>query len=539
MTDIEIAEKAKLENIVDIAHKLGLNNEQIICYGNNMAKINKSTIPRKDNKLVLVSSMSPTPSGNGKTTISIGLADALSRLGKSTSLALREPSLGPVFGLKGGATGGGYSQVVPMAEINLHFTGDFHAITSANNLLCSAIDNSIYFDNPLGIDPSRIVFHRCEDINDRALRNCSTNDGKTENKTSFQITAASEIMAVLSLAKDLSDLKRRLGNIIVAYTFESLPVFAKDLKVVDAMTILLKNALLPNLVQTLEGTPAIIHAGPFANIAHGCNSVIATNLSCGLSEYTITEAGFGADLGAEKFLDIKCKSATLNPNAVVIVATIPALEYHGQNSQTQLVSGFENLKHHINTITQQFGLPVVVAINRFPTDTDEKLKELGSLLEKINTPYAVCECYKKGGEGAIELAKQVINLCQTTPKLKNIYEKTDSIEEKLHKIVTKVYGGKGVKLTPSALEDIRKINTLGLSHLPIVIAKTQYSLSDDPKLIGTPKDFEITISSLEPKGGSEFIVAIAGKTLLMPGLPRVPAYENMSISDNGIIRGLF
>lgn len=549
LTDIEIAESIKLKNINKIAKKLKIKKSNLITFGNFKAKTTHPIKPRNDSKVVLVTAISPSSAGIGKTTVSIGLADALNKLNQSVCLALREPSLGPVFGIKGGATGGGFSQVVPMADINLHFTGDFHAVTSANNLLCSMIDNHIFHGNELDIDENRIMFHRCMDINDRALRDILINKtSKTDyHSETFTITSACEIMAIMCLSKDIDDLKKRLGNILIAFNKSGNAIFARDLKIVDAMTILLKGALLPNLVQTLEGTPAIIHMGPFANIAHGCNSLIATNLSRTLAQYTITEAGFGADLGAEKFFDIKCRIGNIKPNAVVLVATIQALKLQGgmdkndlkKTSVSATKKGLENLFRHISIIKDTFKLPIVVAINKHSCDTSKELEVVTQALNNKNIPYALNDSWASGGKGAISLAKEVINLCKEDNDFEFCYDLNDTITSKITSIVTKVYGGKDVKFSNQAKDKLKLIKSLGIENYPVIIAKTQYSLSDNPALIGAPKEFTVNITDLEIRSGAGFIVAIADKMMLMPGLSKVPAGTNMTISSEGIIKGLF
>ncbi|MBR1984421.1 MAG: formate--tetrahydrofolate ligase, partial [Clostridia bacterium] len=493
----------------------------------------------------------PTSAGEGKTTVSIGLGDGLSKINKNVCLALREPSLGPVFGVKGGATGGGYSQVVPMEDINLHFTGDFHAITAANNLLSSFIDNHIYQGNLLNIDPNRIVFNRCLDLNDRALRQVNVSMGEkngVERLDRFNITAASEIMAILCLSLDLEDLKTKLGNILVAYTVSGEPVFARQLEAHNAMAILLKDAIKPNLVQTLIGTPAFVHGGPFANIAHGCNTIIATKLAMTYSDYTITEAGFGADLGAEKFLDTKCRIANLKPNAVVVVATVKALKLHGGAEKTvlqqedlkALKQGLPNLIKHVNNIKNVYKLPVVVAINQYTTDTDKEISLIKEEIEKLGTKAIISNVWGKGGDGAIELAKEVVELCeQDNSKFAFSYNLEDSIEKKINDVATKIYGASKVNFSEEAKKTIQEINDLGFNKFPVIIAKTQYSLSDNAKLLGAPKDFEIDIKELQIRSGAGFIVAIAGSMLLMPGLPKVPAGAKMEIDGKANIKGLF
>lgn len=549
MTDIEIAESIKPKKIKDIAKELGIKSSELINYGQYKAKVDKKIKPREDSKLVLVTAINPTSAGIGKTTVSIGIADAMHSMGDSVCLALREPSLGPVFGMKGGATGGGRSQVIPMADINLHFNGDFHAITSANNLLCSMIDNHIFQGNALNIDENKIFFHRCLDLNDRALRSVEVGRTKIESprEDSFSITSASEMMAIMCLSSDLKDLKRRLGNILVALNKKDKPIYAKDLHIADAMAILLKDALLPNLVQTLEGTPALIHLGPFANIAHGCNSIIATRTSMSLAKYTITEAGFGTDLGGEKFLDVKCRVAGLKPNAVVLVATIQALKLHGgaeEDLKTEnldaVKKGIENLKRHISIIRNVYKLPLVVTLNKYTSDTSNEISYVTDVLDKMNVEYAINDAWTLGSSGAIELANKIKKLCEEdNSQFEFAYKLEDSIEKKINDIATKVYGAKGVVLTDLAQEKIKEIQKLHLESLPIVIAKTQYSLSDDKKLIGAPTDFDITIRDIEIRAGAEFLVAIAGDIMLMPGLGKNPAGTNMKITNSGKISGLF
>lgn len=550
MTDIEIAESIKPQKIRKIAKNLGLKNSQLITYGDYKAKVNIKPNIRSDSKLILVTAINPTSAGIGKTTVSIGIADALNSMGDSVCLALREPSLGPVFGIKGGATGGGHSQVIPMADINLHFNGDFHAITSANNLLCSMIDNHIFQGNELNIDENKIFFHRCLDLNDRALRRVTV--GNTKNETpredSFSITAASEIMAIMCLSTSLTDLKKRLGNILVALNKKGKPVFAKDLHIQDAMAILLKDAMLPNLVQTLEGTPALVHLGPFANIAHGCNSIVATRTSMSLAKYTITEAGFGADLGAEKFFDVKCRIADLNPNAVVLVATIQALKLHGGANASNLKEeniaaveqGMGNLLRHIDIIRNVYKLPLVVTLNKYTTDTDKEVSTVLNKLSKLGVKYAINDAWTLGASGAIDLANKVKELCQEdNSSFEFAYNLESSVENKIADIAHQVYGAKDIILTDLAKEKIVEIEKLHMNNLPVVIAKTQYSLSDDKKLIGAPTNFNITIRDIEIRSGAGFLVAIAGDIMLMPGLGKIPAGTNMKITNNGKISGLF
>ncbi len=549
MTDIEISSKVKGKKIQEVAKYLGIQESDIECYGSNKAKIKNLSVNPKS-KLILVTAINPTSLGEGKTTVSIGLADAFNMLNKKVCLSLREPSLGPVFGLKGGATGGGYSQVIPMEDINLHFTGDFHAITSANNLLASFIDNHIYQGNSLKINPEKIVFNRCLDLNDRALRQvkvaCGEKNG-VERDEKFNITAASEIMAILCLSSSLDDLKRRLGNILVAYDINDNPVFARDLKAENAMTILLKDAIKPNLVQTLYGTPAIIHGGPFANIAHGCSSILATKIAMTYADYTITEAGFGADLGAQKFFDTKCRIAGLTPDAVVLVATVRALKLHGgmdKNDLTKknlsyLKKGMANLYKHIENIKDVYILPVVVAINRFDSDSDEEVDFIKKDLEAHRIKVQETTTWKNGAKGGVALAKEVINMCDNAfSAFEYSYDVNEKIDDKIRKIASKIYGAKEVLFSGKSLIQIREIEKLNRANLPVIIAKTQYSLSDNPKLIGRPEEFVIKIRDIELRNGAEFIVAVAGNMLLMPGLPRIPAGENMII-ENGKISGLF
>ncbi len=541
MTDIEIAQNTKLKEISVIAKKLGLKKAQLLSYGPYKAKILGEFEPKKESRLILVTAINPTKFGEGKTTLAIGLADALARRGKKVCLALREPSMGPVFGIKGGAAGGGYSQIAPMEEINLHFTGDFHAITSANNLLCALIDNHIFQGNELKIE--KVFFKRCLDLNDRALREITLH-GKHERDDGFVITAASEIMAIMCLAENLEDLKRRLGNIVVGVSAEGKLVKAKDLHAQEAMAILLKDALKPNLVQTLEGTPAIVHCGPFANIAHGCNSVRATKTALSLADYVVTEAGFGADLGGEKFLDFKCREAGLKVDCVVLACTIRALKLHGEMSSenleeenlTCLKKGVENLEKHIDTIKNVFHLPCVVALNKFACDTENEVALLKKLLKGnlIET-----DVWAKGGKGGLTLADEVIKTCQKKSKQTFAYSLNDTIEEKIKKIATKVYGGKGVKFSLKAKKAIEFAQKHGYGKLPVIIAKTQYSLSSDEKLLGAPKDFVLNVEDVEIRGGAEFLVAICGKTLLMPALSKNPAALNMKIDKNEKISGLF
>ncbi len=527
------------EKIIAIANKIGLEEKNIEFYGNYKAKIKLEKMEPKG-KLILVSAMSPTKYGEGKTTISIGLADGMRKLGFNAVLALREPSLGPVFGVKGGATGGGMASLIPSDDINLHFTGDFHAITSANNLLCALIDNHIYHGNPLNIDKDKILFNRCMDMNDRALREITISQEKLKNnverKDSFIITAASEIMAILCLAKDLEDLKQRLGNILVAFSKDGKPILAKDLKAQDAMAILLKDAIKPNLVQSLEGTPAIVHGGPFANIAHGCNSVLATNYALTLGDYVITEAGFGGDLGGEKFIDLKCRLNQLNPSVVVIVATIKAIKTHSNNGG--LNGGLENLRKHIENFRQIFNKETIVAINKFDGDSEADLEKVKNFCESLNCPVEVASPYLEGGAGCIELAKKVKELCdkKNTP-LNFAYALNETIEEKILSLAKNIYGACDVSYSSLAKEKIRQFEKLA-KDLPICIAKTQYSLSDDEKLLGVPQNFTLHVRDIELKNGAGFLVVIAGKISLMPGLPLVPNSENMTIDKNGNIKNL-
>ena len=551
MIDLEIAKQANLKNILDIAKDLGLKEDYVELYGNFKAKINinSNKISNKKGKLILVTAISPTPMGEGKTTVSIGLADALRLIGKKSILALREPSIGPVFGIKGGATGGGYAQIAPMEDINLHFTGDFHAIETANNLLASCIDNHIYSGNEL--DFKEICFKRCIDLNDRALRKIEINLSKEKNviprMDGFDITAASEIMAIFCLAKDIDDLRKRLENIIVGYNSKNRPIYAKNLNIIGALLVVLKDAIKPNLVQTLENTPAIVHGGPFANIAHGCNSVIATNLAMNLGDYIITEAGFGSDLGAEKFFDIKCRNENLNPNCVVCVATIRGLKYHGgqkisdieKEDISSLEIGLKNLYKHIYNLKNEFKQNVIVAINKFPTDTDKELEFLRNNLEKNNILVNFVDVWKKGGKGAIELAKNVEKSCNISSSLNYIYDLEDSLEDKIEKVCKKIYGADGTIYSREALDEIDKLKLNSLDKLPICIAKTQYSFSDNPKELNICKNFKINIKNIEIKNGAGFIVIKTGKIYSMPGLPKKPAAEIIDLDENGNIIGLY
>lgn len=541
-------------NIERIAKEIGIDKKFLEPYGNYKAKIDLNILNdlnRKNGKLILVTAINPTPAGEGKTTTTIGLADSLKKLGKKTVVALREPSLGPVFGIKGGAAGGGYAQVVPMEDINLHFTGDFHAIGAANNLLAAMIDNHIFQGNSLNIDPSKITWKRCVDMNDRQLRFVEDGLGGGKNgvprKDGFDITVASEIMAVFCLASSLEDLKERLSRLIIGYTFDNKPVTAGDLKAQGAMAALLKDALKPNLVQTLEHTPAIVHGGPFANIAHGCNSVIATKMAMKLGDYTVTEAGFGADLGAEKFLDIKCRLAGLKPDAVVIVATVRALKMHGGMSKEDLnienldalEKGIPNLLRHVSNIKNVYHLPSVVAINKFPTDTQSEIDLIINKCKELGVNVVLSDVWANGSEGGLSLAKEVVKLCDEPNNFEFSYELQDTIENKISTIVKRIYGGKGAKFLPEALDDIKRITDLGFGNLPICIAKTQYSFSDDLTKLGAPTDFEITIKEVRISAGAGFIVALTGSILTMPGLPKVPAAERIDVLPNGKIIGLF
>lgn len=554
MKDIEIARSVKLDKITDIANRIGIMENEIEQYGNYKAKLDNEAIAnrlreKKDGKLILVTSINPTPLGEGKTTIAIGLADGLRKIGKKSILALREPSLGPVFGIKGGATGGGYSQVAPMEDINLHFNGDIHAITSANNLLSALIDNHIYYGNELQFD--KVIWKRCVDLNDRQLRKIETGLSGEKNivprEDGFDISVASEIMAILCLAIDIKDLKRRIGNIMVGYNKNGKPITAKDLHAEGSLTVLLKDAIKPNLVQTLEHTPALIHGGPFANIAHGCNSVIATKTAMKLGEYIVTEAGFGSDLGAEKFLDIKCRKAEIKPDAVVCVATIRALKYHGGQPKEEveienleaLKNGIKNLNKHIENLKEKFGLNTIVAINKFPTDTANEIELLKSELEKQGVNISLAENHQKGGDGIIDLANKVVELAEQEENFKYIYDNEDSIETKIEKVAKNIYGASGVEYSEKAIEEMKKIDQMGYSKYPVCIAKTQYSFSDDPKNLECKEEFKIHVNEIQLKAGAEFIVAITGKIMTMPGLPRVPAAENIDIDENGNIIGIF
>ena len=554
-TDVQIAQEAKMEPIVEVGKRLGLEEKDLYLYGNYKAKLDLGLLEKfkdkKDGKLILVTAINPTPAGEGKTTVNVGLSMGLNRIGKSAISALREPSLGPSFGIKGGAAGGGYSQVVPMEDINMHFTGDFHAITTANNLISALLDNHLQQGNELGIDPRRILWKRVLDMNDRALRNIVVGLGGRPNgvprEDGFDITVASEIMAILCLSTSLEDLKERVGNILIAYTYDKKPVYAKDIKAQGAVALVMKDAINPNLVQTLENTPAILHGGPFANIAHGCNSVVATKLAMKLADYTVTEAGFGGDLGAEKFFDIKCRLGGITPDCTVIVATVRALKHHGGCTKDQLgeenlealEKGFSNLERHIQNM-HKFGIPCLVAINRFPTDTEKELELLDKLTKDSGTEAVLAEVWAKGGEGAEDLAKAVVKKIEDNENnFHFLYEEDMTIEQKIEKIVTDIYGGTGVEFTTKAKNKLKEIKELGLEHYPVCMAKTQYSFSDDPKLLGAPSDFHITVRDLRISRGAGFIVALTGDIMTMPGLPKVPAANNIDVLESGEIVGLF
>ncbi|MDD5931399.1 MAG: formate--tetrahydrofolate ligase [Oscillospiraceae bacterium] len=554
LTDIEIAQSCTMQPITQVAKTAGVDEAYLELYGRYKAKVDYKLLKentRPDGKLILVTAINPTPAGEGKTTTTVGLADGLRKLGKNVMVALREPSLGPVFGVKGGAAGGGYAQVVPMEDINLHFTGDFHAIGAANNLLAAMLDNHIQQGNSLGIDVKKIVWKRCVDMNDRQLRNVVDGLGGrmqgVPREDGFDITVASEVMAVLCLASSITDLKERLGRMVVAYTYDGAPVTAHDLKAEGAMAALLKDALKPNLVQTLEGTPAFIHGGPFANIAHGCNSVMATRMALRLGDYAVTEAGFGADLGAEKFLDIKCRLAGLTPSAVVVVATVRALKNHGgvpkaelnQENLEALEKGLPNLLQHVENITQVYGLPCVVAINAFPTDTAAELKLVEDKCRALGVNVALSEVWAKGGEGGKALAQEVLRLCEQPNHFRFAYDAEDSIEKKLNDIAVKVYHADGVALTPGARKQLKELEALGFGKLPICMAKTQYSFSDDAALLGAPRGFTITVRNLKVSAGAGFLVALTGDIMTMPGLPKVPAAERIDVDEDGRITGLF
>ncbi len=554
-TDIEIAQACEKEKITAVAERAGIPEEYLELYGNYKAKIDyrylKDHVDKPDGKLILVTAITPTPAGEGKTTTSVGLTDGLRKIGKNAMVALREPSLGPVFGVKGGAAGGGYAQVVPMEDINLHFTGDFHAIGAANNLLAAMLDNHIQQGNALGIDPKQITWKRAVDMNDRQLRHIVDGLGGrmqgVPREDGFEITVASEVMAVLCLASDITDLKQRLARIIVGYTYDGKPVTAHDLKAEGAMAALLKDALKPNLVQTLEGTPAFIHGGPFANIAHGCNSITATRMALKCADYVVTEAGFAADLGAEKFIDIKCRMAGIQPSAVVIVATVRALKYHGGVPKAQLnnenlkalEAGLPNLLQHVSNIKNVFGLPCVVAINAFPTDTKAELDMVEAKCKELGVNVALSEVWAKGGEGGKALATEVVRLCEQPNDFHQSYELESSIMDKLTAICTKVYHADGVQLVGNAVKQIKQLEELGFGNLPICMAKTQYSFSDDPSLLGAPTGFTVTVRNLKVCAGAGFIVALTGDIMTMPGLPKVPAAERIDVDENGVITGLF
>jgi len=555
LTDIEIAQQAEMKNIKEVAKKLDISEDDLDLYGKYKAKLSDELIASVQNnpngKLILVTAINPTPAGEGKTTVTVGLGQAMGRLGKKAVIALREPSLGPCFGIKGGAAGGGYAQVVPMEDLNLHFTGDFHAITSANNLLAAMLDNHIHQGNELQIDVNRIVFKRCLDMNDRALRNIVVGLGKkmdgVPREDGFVITVASEIMAILCLAADFKDLQERLGRIIVAYNYKNEPVTAKDLKAVGAMAALLKDAMKPNLIQTLEHTPAIVHGGPFANIAHGCNSVIATKTALKLADYVITEAGFGADLGAEKFFDIKCRMNHLKPDAVVIVATVKALKYNGGVPKSELSSenlealkkGIVNLEKHIENI-QKYKVPVIVTLNRFVTDTQAELDYVKEFCEVRDCDFALANVWEKGGEGGIELANAVLNTLETKEShFEVLYKDELSIKDKIRTVATEIYGAKDVTYSPEAEKAIAKIEEMGFGNFPVCMAKNQYSLSDDPTKLGRPEGFDVNIREVYVSAGAGFVVAITGTIMTMPGLPKVPAAERISVDDGGVIGGLF
>ena len=554
LSDIEIAQATEMKPITEIAKVAGVDEKYIEQYGKYKAKVDYALLnesERKDGKLILVTAITPTPAGEGKTTTTIGLADGLRRIGKNVAVALREPSLGPVFGVKGGAAGGGYAQVVPMEDINLHFTGDFHAIGAANNLLAAMLDNHIYQGNKLGIDPRRITWKRCVDMNDRQLRFVVDGIGGRVNGTpredGFDITVASEIMAVFCLANSIDDLKARLSRIVVAYTYDEKPVTAGDLNAVGAMAALLKDALKPNLVQTLEGTPAFVHGGPFANIAHGCNSVIATKMAMKLGDYAVTEAGFGADLGAEKFLDIKCRYAGLNPDAVVVVATVRALKMHGGMPKTALgeenlvalEAGIPNLLRHVSNIKNVYKLPCVVAVNRFPTDTDAEINLVIEKCKTLGVNVVLSTVWAEGGKGGMALAEEVVRLCEEKNDFTFSYELDNTIEKKIEAIVTRVYGGDGVIFAPAAKKEIDKLTSLGFDKLPVCMAKTQYSFSDDMTKLGAPEGFTVTVRQVKVSAGAGFIVALTGDIMTMPGLPKVPAAEKIDVDANGKISGLF
>ena len=554
-SDIEIAQESKPLHIREIGKKLGLSEDDLELYGKYKAKIDYNLLKThkrdKKAKLILTTAINPTPAGEGKTTTTIGVADGLQKIGKNTIVTLREPSLGPVFGIKGGAAGGGYAQVIPMEDINLHFTGDFHAIGAANNLLAAMIDNHIHQGNKLNIDPRTITWRRCVDMNDRQLRNIVCGMGRKVDgivrEDGFDITVASEVMAAFCLANDISDLKEKLGNIIIGYTYENTPVRAKELNASGAMAALLKDALKPNLVQTLEGTPAIVHGGPFANIAHGCNSVIATKIGMNFADYVVTEGGFGADLGAEKFLDIKCRMADIKPDAVIIVVTVRALKYNGgvdkanlnETNLKALEAGLPNLLKHVENITGVFKLPAVVAINEFPTDTEEEINLIKEKCNDLGVNVVLSQVWAKGGEGGVELAKEVVRLCEEENNFQYAYPLESTIKEKINAIATKIYGADGVDFTKEAEKEIANLEKLGYSNLPICMAKTQYSLTDDPSKLGRPTNFRITVRKINISAGAGFIIALTGDIMKMPGLPKLPAAERIDVDENGVISGLF
>ena len=554
-SDIEIAQEAKPLHIREIGKKLGLNEDELEFYGKYKAKIDYNLLKihkkNKKAKLILTTAINPTPAGEGKTTTTIGLADGLQKIGKKSIVALREPSLGPVFGIKGGAAGGGYAQVIPMEDINLHFTGDFHAIGAANNLLAAMIDNHIHQGNKLNIDPRTITWRRCVDMNDRQLRNIVCGMGRKVDgivrEDGFDITVASEVMAAFCLANDIAELREKLGNIIIGYTYENLPVMAKELNANGAMAALLKDALKPNLVQTLEGTPAFVHGGPFANIAHGCNSIIATKMAMNFADYVVTEGGFGADLGAEKFLDIKCRMADIKPDAVIIVVTVRALKYNGgvdkgnlnDTNLEALEAGLPNLLKHVENITQVFKLPAVVAINEFPTDSQEEINLIKEKCNDLGVSVTLSQVWAKGGEGGVELAKEVVKLCEEENNFEYAYSLEGSIKDKINEIAKKIYGAEGVDFTKEADKEIANLEKLGFDNLPICMAKTQYSLTDDPSKLGRPENFRITVRKIDISAGAGFIVALTGDIMKMPGLPKVPSAERIDIDENGVIVGLF
>ena len=554
-SDIEIAQEAKPLHIREIGKKLGLDEDEIEFYGKYKAKVDYKLLKKykkdKKAKLILTTAINPTPAGEGKTTTTIGLADGLQKIGKKSIVALREPSLGPVFGIKGGAAGGGYAQVIPMEDINLHFTGDFHAIGAANNLLAAMIDNHIHQGNKLNIDPRTITWRRCVDMNDRQLRNIVCGMGRKVDgivrEDGFDITVASEVMAAFCLANDIAELREKLGNIIIGYTYENLPVMAKELNANGAMAALLKDALKPNLVQTLEGTPAFVHGGPFANIAHGCNSIIATKMAMNFADYVVTEGGFGADLGAEKFLDIKCRMADIKPDAVIIVVTVRALKYNGgvdkgnlnDTNLKALEAGLPNLLKHVENITQVFKLPAVVAINEFPTDSQEEINLIKEKCNDLGVNVILSQVWAKGGEGGIELAKEVVKLCEQENNFEYAYSLEGSIKDKINEIARKIYGAGGVDFTKEADKEIANLEKLGFDNLPICMAKTQYSLTDDPSKLGRPENFRITVRKINISAGAGFIIALTGDIMKMPGLPKVPSAERIDIDENGVIVGLF